>query len=401
MTTRQKPSRTTKAAPTSPAQTRLDCYAAVAPGLETLALAEAQALGLPVRAEDGGIAWSGDLRSVIAANVGLRIASRVLVRLAQFEARSFVDLEKFGRRIPWSLVVKPDASVRFRVTCRKSRLYHSDAVAQRLAIAVGRAVPGVRAEAHSSGDDEATDREDVVLFVVRFHHDRCTVSADTSGELLHRRGYRQATAKAPLRETLAAALVAASGWDGVAPLVDPMCGSGTIPIEGALMARRMPPGARRGFAIERWPGVPAELVRGVRAELGALVRESAPGAITGSDRDAGAIEGAQGNAQRAGVMTDVDFAVHAISAIRLPDAERGWIVSNPPFGVRVGEGSRVRDLWAQLGNVLRRRAPGWRVTLLSPDPALERQLQIPMQVVTRTTNGGIPVRIVSGVVPSS
>ncbi|HEU4722055.1 MAG TPA: hypothetical protein VFS59_11890 [Gemmatimonadaceae bacterium] len=401
MTTRQKPSRTTKAVPTAPAPTRLDCYAAVAPGLEPLALAEAQSLGLPVRAEDGGIAWSGDLRSVIAANLGLRIASRVLVRLAQFEAKSFVDLEKFGRRIPWSLVVKPDASVRFRVTCRKSRLYHSDAVAQRLATAVGRAVPGVRAEAHSSDDDDVTDREDAVLFVVRFHHDRCTVSADTSGELLHRRGYRQATAKAPLRETLAAALVAASGWDGVAPLVDPMCGSGTIPIEGALMARRMPPGARREFAIERWPGVPAELVRGVRSELGALVRASAAGAIVGSDRDAGAIESAQGNAQRAGVAADVELAVHAISAMRLPEGDRGWIVSNPPFGVRVGEGSRVRDLWAQLGNVLRRRAPGWRVTLLSPDPALERQLQIPVHVVTRTTNGGIPVRIVSGVVPSS
>lgn len=400
MTARQKPSRPTKAAPTARTPTRLDCFAAVAPGLEPLALAEALRLGLPARAEEGGFAWSGELRSVIAANVGLRIASRVLVRLAQFEARTFVDLEKFGRRIPWSLVVKPDAIVRFRVTCRKSRLYHSDAVAQRLANAVGRAIPGVRAEAHSTDDDEAADREDAVLFVVRFNHDRCTVSADTSGELLHRRGYRQATAKAPLRETLAAALVAASGWDGIAPLVDPMCGSGTIPIEAALMARRMPPGARRSFAIERWPGVPSELVRGVRSELGALVGESAPGAIVGSDRDAGAIESARENAQRAGVAANLDLAVHAISAMRVPEAERGWVVSNPPFGVRVGEGSRVRDLWAQLGNVLRRRAPGWRVTLLSPGPALERQLQMSLEVVARTTNGGIPVRIVSGVVPS-
>jgi putative N6-adenine-specific DNA methylase len=336
---------------------------------------------------------------VIVANVGLRIASRVLVRMASFEARTFVELERWGRRIPWSGVVRAGTSVRFRVTCRKSRLYHSDAVAQRLADAVVRAVPGVRAEEHSAGDEDAPERDDAALFVVRFHHDRCTVSADASGALLHRRGYRQATAKAPLRETLASALVAASEWDGVAPLVDPMCGSGTIPIEAALLARRIPPGARRRFAIEGWPGVPADLGQSIRAELGAGRLAAAPAAIAGSDRDAGAVESAGGNAERAGVAADVAFGVHALSALRLPDAERGWIVTNPPYGVRVGEGGRVRDLWAQLGNVLRRQAPGWRVTLLSPDPALERQLQIPMHVVARTTNGGIPVRIVNGVVP--
>lgn len=363
-------------------------------------MAEAQAIGLPARPEEGGFAWTGDVRSVLVANVGLRIASRVLVRIAAFDARSFIELERWGRRIPWALTVAPHARVRFRVTCRKSRLYHSDAVAQRLGDAVSRAIAGVRTEADGAGDDELLDRDDSTLFVVRFFRDRCTVSADASGALLHRRGYRQATAKAPLRETLAAALLAASAWDGVAPLVDPLCGSGTIPIEAALAARRIPPGARRGFAVERWPGVSAELVRAVRAELGASTLAAAPGPIVGSDRDAGAIHDARENAERATVAADVALAAHAISAMRLPEADRGWIVSNPPYGVRVGESGRVRDLWAQLGNVLHRRAPGWRVTLLSPDVALERQLRIPMHVVARTTNGGIPVRIVSGVVPA-
>ena len=371
----------------------------MAPGLEPFALAEAQALGLPARADEGGVAWSGDVRSVIAANLGMRIASRVLVRIAEFEARSFIELERWAKRIPWTLSVAPGATVRFRVTCRKSRLYHSDAVAQRLAEGVSRAVAGVRSEADSAGDDEVLDHGESVLFVVRFFRDRCTVSADASGALLHRRGYRQATAKAPLRETLAAALVAASGWDGVAPLVDPMCGSGTIPIEAALAARRIPPGAHRGFAVERWPGVSADLVRSVRAELGASVLGSAPGPIVASDRDAGAIENARDNAVRAGVASDVELGVHAISAVEMPDVARGWIVSNPPYGVRVGDAARVRDLWAQLGNVLRRRAPGWRVTLLSPDAALERQLRIPVQLVAKTTNGGIPVRIVGGTIP--
>ena len=394
------PSSRLKAAPAGADSSELlDCFAAVAPGLETLALAEAKSLGLAARLEEGGLTWRGDARSVIVANVGLRIASRVLVRMASFEARTFIELERWGRRIPWSRVVRPGASVRFRVTCRKSRLYHSDAVAQRLGDALLRAVPGALVQEHGAAEEDALERDDAVLFVVRFHHDRCTVSADASGALLHRRGYRQATAKAPLRETLAAALIAASEWDGVAPLVDPMCGSGTIPIEGALLARRIPPGARRRFAIEDWPGVPAELGRSVRAGLGAHMLAASPAPITGSDRDAGAIESARGNAERAGVAADLDFGVLALSSMRVPGAGVGWIVSNPPYGVRVGDVGRVRDLWAQLGNVLRRQAPGWRVTLLSPDPALERQLQIPMRMVARTTNGGIPVRIVSGVVP--
>jgi len=336
---------------------------------------------------------------VIRANAGLRIASRVLVRLDSFEATSFADLERRARHVAWGTVIRAGDTARFRVTCKKSRLYHSDAVAQRLAGALSRAVPGIGIVDHA-GDEEAGSDEETTLFVVRFFRDRCTVSVDSSGALLHRRGYRMATAKAPLRETLAAALLAASGWDGVAPLVDPLCGSGTIAIEGALMARRIAPGANRTFAVERWPGVPDSLGREVRTELAAAALPSAGGPIQGSDRDAGAIEAARGNAARAGVTDDVALAVHALSAAPIPPHERGWIVTNPPYGVRVGESGRVRDLWAQLGKVLRARAPGWHVALLSPDQALERQLGIPLRLVARTTNGGIPVRIVAGQVPT-
>jgi putative N6-adenine-specific DNA methylase len=206
----------------------------------------------------------------------------------------------------------------------------------------------------------------------------------------------------------------------VAPLVDPLCGSGTIPIEGAWMARGIPPGAHRTFAIERWPSVPEALGRAVRAELAAGARpamgsaiavgnravgavsrsDRAAGAIFGSDRDAGAIEAARGNAARAGVTDDVAFAVHALSAAPIPEHARGWIVTNPPYGVRVGESGRVRDLWAQLGKVLRARAPGWEVALLSPDQALERALGFPLRMAARTTNGGIPVRLMVGRVPT-
>ena len=379
-----------------------DCFAIVTPGLETLALAEALRLGLPatIAAEGGGLEWRGDLRTVLLANVGLRIASRVLVRVASFEARSFVELEKQARRIPWARMVRPGGAARFRVTCRKSRLYHSDAVAQRLGDALVRALPGARVErARGESTDDEGAEDEAQLFVVRLFHDRCTVSADTSGELLHRRGWRQATARAPLRETMAAALLAASGWDGSGPLVDPMCGSGTIVIEGALMARGVPPGAKRHFSVERWPGVPPTLGAWVRNELAGRGAVAALPVIVGSDRDEGAIRAAESNAERAGVREDLTLAVHTVSALEFPDGPRGWVVTNPPYGVRVGEADRVRNLWARLGQVLRERAAGWQVALLSPDAALERQLGIPLREVARTSNGGIPVRLVVGQVP--
>lgn len=384
-----------------------DCLAIVAPGLEELALAEARRLGLPasIETDGGGLAWRGNLGSVLMANVALRIASRVVVRVASFEARSFVELERHARRIPWARMVNANGAVRFRVTCRKSRLYHSDAVAQRLGDAALRAVPGVKVERAkgTTADDDLAGRaddsrpaEDVQLFVVRLFHDRCTVSADTSGELLHRRGWRQATAKAPLRETLAAALLAASGWDGLAPLVDPLCGSGTILIEGALMARGTPPGARRPFAVERWPGVPPTLGAWVRNELAGRDAVERLPIIAGSDRDEGAIRAATSNAERAGVLDGLTLAVQTLSEASFPESEPGWVVTNPPYGVRVGEADRVRNLWARFGQVLRERAAGWRVALLSPDAALERQLGIPVRAVAQTSNGGIPVRLIVG-----
>jgi putative N6-adenine-specific DNA methylase len=304
-------------------------------------------------------------------------------------------LERHARQIPWSRVVTPGSAVRFRVTCKKSKLYHSDAVAQRLADALTGAIPGVRAEGASGADDDAVDGH-AQLFVVRVLRDHCTVSADTSGALLHRRGYRQVTAKAPLRETIAAALIAASGWDGVSPLVDPFCGSGTIPIEAALVARGIDPGANRTFAAERWPGVSRTLGARVRAELAERAQPRARTFIAGYDRDAGAIAAAVANAERAGVAEDLTFAERSISAARFPQGEKGWIVTNPPYGVRVGDADRIRDLWAQLGHVVRERARGWRVALLSPEPSLERQLRLPLRAAATTSNGGIPVRIMVG-----
>jgi putative N6-adenine-specific DNA methylase len=228
--------------------------------------------------------------------------------------------------------------------------------------------------------------------------DVCTVSADTSGALLHRRGYRQAVAKAPLRETLAAAMLLGSDWPGTVPLIDPMCGSGTIPIEAALLARRIAPGLGRVFAFHRWPGFDASAWNRLVAEARRNELPASPVAIRASDRDAGAVEAARANAQRAGVGPDVEIDRRSISAIE-PTGNAGWVVTNPPYGLRVAEADSVRDLYAALGNVLRTRFRGWKLAMLSPGESLERQVGVALQQRFATANGGIPVRLVTGEVP--
>ncbi len=379
-----------------------DCFAITAPGLEPLCAAELRALGIARAHQDsGGVAWRGSFESLVRANLWLRTASRVLVRIARFRATEFYELERQAKRIPWERFVAQRARVEFRVTCRKSKLYHSDAVAQRFAEAIARqsrAIVGP-SESENAADDEELDAPDRQLFIVRFVHDVCTVSADSSGALLHFRGYRQALAKAPLRETLAAAVLLGSGWTGDAPLVDPMCGSGTIPIEAARIARHIAPGRSRTFALTNWPEADAKLTSALIDDARARELPRSPVPIAGSDRDAGAIEAARANAERAGVAEDVEFTQRTISALPPHPADghgegRGLVASNPPYGVRIGDRDRLRNLYAQLGNVLRRTHPGWTLALLSADRKLERVTALEFEERFRTRNGGIPVRLV-------
>jgi putative N6-adenine-specific DNA methylase len=383
---------------------RLPLFAITAPGLEPLAAAELRALGMDGVAEPGGVAWSGTAEDLYAANLRLRTASRVTVLAAEFRAKTFFELERHARKVPWERWVPRGGAVRLRVTCRKSRLYHEGAVAQRVLEAIEHRV-GPLASTAVAGDDEGGEEAgDAQLFIVRFHRDGCTIRADASGALLHLRGYRQALARAPLRETLAAAMLLGSGWDGTAPLVDAMCGSGTIPIEGALLARRIAPGLARpsreprAYAFSAWPEFHADAWRAVVDRAREEIRDTAPVPILGSDRDEGAIAAATANAARAGVEADVELSHRAVSAIE-PPAGPGWIVINPPYGVRVGERDPLRNLYAALGRTLRERCPGWTLALLSPDDALERQVGVPLEEALRTSNGGIPVRLAVGRVP--
>ena len=384
----------------------MQLFAVTAPGLEPIAERELRAIGIAnPRAEPGGVAFAGRAEHLYRANLWLRTASRVVVRMGEFHATTFRDLEREARLLPWERYVAKGAPVRFRVTCRKSKLYHSDAVAERLAGALAHRVGGAPAIEVLDGDesgerDEGEEGEapaGAQLFTARFFHDRCMVSADSSGALLHLRGYRRAVGKAPLRETLAAALLLGAGWDGTTPLVDPLCGSGTIAIEGALIARRMAPGARRRFAFMDWPAYDEALWTGLleRAQSGVLPAPPAP--ILASDRDAGATAAAAANAERAGVAADIGIATQALSNAAPPEwAGPGLVAANPPYGVRVGDQDRLRNLYAQLGKLLGARFAGWRVALLSADRVLEGQVGLPLGEALRTTNGGIPVRVVVG-----
>jgi putative N6-adenine-specific DNA methylase len=234
------------------------------------------------------------------------------------------------------------------------------------------------------------------LFIVRIVHDECEISADTSGELLHRRGYRQEIAKAPLRETIAAAMVLASGWKGDSALLDPMCGSGTIPIEAAMIALKIAPGARRRFQFMDWPEFNARQWGEILAEASAVATDQ-PLEIAGREREAGAIQAATRNAERAGVARTIGFGVEAVSssvrAIEASSKDQGWVLTNPPYGVRVGAAGDLRNLYAALAAPFADR-PGWRLGVLTSDSALVYNTALKMKARFSTSNGGIPVAFV-------
>jgi putative N6-adenine-specific DNA methylase len=345
-----------------------------------------------VNIEPGGVLFKGNLSTLYRANLHLRTASRILARLGNFfNATTFAELQKRLSRLPWERCLSPGQPVSIRVTCHQSKLYHSDAVARivsaALAERLGQASPNLKANNDSN--------EPPQLVVVRLAEDQCTVSVDSSGTLLHKRGYRQAVAKAPLRETLAAGLLLASGWDKASSLLDPFCGSGTIPIEAALLALGIPPGIKRRFAFMDWPGYEESLWQGIAG--GWQKAESEPPPILASDRDAGAIKMAQVNAERAGVSDRIEFKCQAVSSIT-PPPDPGWAVTNPPYGLRVSEGKNLRNLYAQFGNVLREKCTGWNLAVLCSDPALLGQMRIKLDSSLSLVNGGIRVRLGRGIV---
>jgi putative N6-adenine-specific DNA methylase len=372
-------------------------FAVTAPGLEPFTRQETVELDLlpaPDISTDstadikpGGVAFKGELEALYRANLHLRTANRVLARLGNFfYAKTYKDLQEKASRLPWERFIHPGQPVALRITYHQSQLNHARPINDAVNNAVANRL-GEPSQASESGSAQ--------LVIVRVANDQVTISVDSSGTLLHKRGYRQAIAKAPLRETLAAAIIMASGWDRKSPLLDPFCGSGTIPIEAALMALGIPPGINRRFAFMDWPNFDEGLWEQVKGAV--KYPESEVQSITGADRDAGAVRMAKSNAKRAGVADYVRFEQHAVSDIH-PAKEKGWVVTNPPYGERVSTGKDLRNLYAQFGNVLRQHCSGWQVAVLSSDPMLLGQMKLKLDASLSMLNGGIRVNLARGIV---
>lgn len=350
---------------TAPAD--LEIFLAAPPGLEPALAEEARERGFAdPRAAPGGVLVRGDWPEVWRANLTLRGAGRVLVRVGAFHAVHLAQLDKRAHRLPWAVLLRPGAAVRVDAACRKSRIYHAGAAAERVA----------RAIADVAGAPTAPDAALRVL--VRIDEDFCTVSLDASGEPLHKRGFKLAVGKAPLRETLAALLLREAGYRGTEPVLDPMCGSGTLVLEAAEIALGLAPGRARAFAFEAFAGFDAAAwaqMREAAAPRAAALR------FHGMDRDAGAVEMARANAARAGVGHVATFHRQPISDFAPPedlrDGPPGLVIVNPPYGERIGEAGELRALYAALGRVLRERFRGWRAAVITSEPALAHATGLP------------------------
>jgi putative N6-adenine-specific DNA methylase len=210
--------------------------------------------------------------------------------------------------------------------------------------------------------------------MARIEKDLCTISLDTSGALLHRRGYKEEVNRAPLRETMAALFLMQCGYDGSEPMLDPMCGSGTFVIEAAEMAARLNPGRSRRFAFEALATFDAEAWERLRAAK----RQGATGVLChGSDRDAGAIAMSRDNAERAGVAGITAFRQCAISDAMPPEGPPGLVIANPPYGTRMGDKAKLLPLYQSFGRVLRERFAGWRVGLVAEERRLAEATGLP------------------------
>jgi putative N6-adenine-specific DNA methylase len=361
------------------------CFAVCTPGLEPFVATELAALGVRrIHTTSGGVTFDATTRQVYAANVWLRVATRVLVRAGHFRARDFRAFEAKLAELPWDGWLSADLPVRVRATSTRSQLYHTGAIEERVLRVLG---------AQSARDSDVGQ-----LVVVRIVRDMVTVSVDSSGASLHKRGWRQQATRASLRETLAAAMLLATDWSSREPLVDPFCGSGTVAIEAALMAAGRAPGAARHFAFEQWTSFEPGTWASVRGDIDrANDAQSTPVAISARDRDDGAVEIARANAARAGVLDALDIRRATISELADESAtSTGWIVTNPPYGRRLSRHDDLRNLYARLGDVVRASRAGWGVGLLVADPTLAGHTRLPLSARFHTSNGGTRVHYLVG-----
>ncbi len=370
---------------------KLSMFASCAPGLESWLEREVQALATePVAKESwptkiaqdvGGVCFEGDQYTLAHALVGLGLAARLLVRIAKFEVTELSNLEAYVGRLSWTGWLKRNVPRSVRASAKKSRLYHTGAIEQRVVQGITR-----RMKDNPPAVNEAT-LDQAASLVVRMENDICTISLDASGQPLHRRGYRLNPSYAPLREDLARAVVLASGWDSRRPLLDPMCGSGTMLVEAAMLAANWPPGVGRTFGIESTAFADRVSIDEVKQERMKLVQQ-VTAAILGSDREELAIEAATQN------VSSFDFPIllstRALGSVELPK-EAVTIVTNPPWGGRVSADRDLYPLYRSLGDLRRRAEAGSTLTLVTSRRELAYQTAVRVRSAFLTDAGGTKV----------
>ncbi len=333
-------------------------------GLEAIVKREVEALGYKViRSEDGKITYIGDERAVVRSNLWLRSADRVLIRLDEFEARSFEELFQQIKALPWHQWIPLDAKFTITGTSVKSTLHSvpdCQAITKKAIVEEMKQVYGVERFVETGA-----------LYTIKLTilKDRVTVTLDTSGAGLHKRGYRVRDVAAPIKETLAAALVQLSFWKAGRLLVDPFCGSGTIPIEAALLARNIAPGLSRKFAAEEWDMIPQAIWKEERKAAFSAIDNESEVRILASDISPSAIIAAQQNAAEAGVDDCIEFSVLPFNRLQAPE-KHGIIITNPPYGERIGEKDELRKIYKEL-SAFYKENPSWSLYLVTSDKEFE------------------------------
>lgn len=335
-------------------------------GLEAVVRREIEGLGYKViRTEDGKVTFEGDERAIVRSNLWLRCADRVLLKIKEFTAVTFEELFQGTKDYPWERIIPVDGE--FTVTCStvKSQLHNppaiqsiaKKAIVERMKMAYGFERFAETGAAHT-----------VKVTILR---NRVTLSVDTSGQGLHKRGYREAAVDAPIKETLAAALVQLSFFKPGRILVDPCCGSGTIPIEAALIAANIAPGCNRHFDAEEWHFISRKIWNQERMTARDGIETDSR--IYASDIDPAAVDSAIKNARAAGVDDIIDFTRLDVKKLKAPEGGRGMIVTNPPYGERIGERDEIEGIFKALGKFYRDN-PDWSLFVITPDKDAEKKI---------------------------
>ena len=344
--------------------TQYEWIATAAFGLEGVVARELERLNIPAKAENGGARFSTTLEDAMRANLWLRCADRVLLVMGRFEARSFEELFEGVKALPWEEFIGKNTRFPVSGKCARSQLM---SVRDCQAITKKAIVERLKSKYRVDWLEETGE---TVAIDVALHGDIAQLTLDASGVALNRRGYRTWTGEAPLRETLAAALVSLSPWRPGMALHDPMCGTGTLMIEAAMRMANRAPGLTREFAMESWQDMPLDAFKAIREQAQAVFDPERIEGISGSDIDPQAVELANRHLRQAGLAGRVSFTVRDARELSL-EAERGAFLCNPPYGERLSDRKACEELYREMGLLLRRH-PGFTLSAITSHPGFER-----------------------------